>query len=320
MSRMNRFWIILLVVGMLGMAAAGCGDPDAIGTGSGDREPIIITTIYPIADITRNIAGDAVSVISLIPAGASPHTFEPTPKQMAEIARASAFIAIGAGLDDWAQSLASAGSPDLVQIRLTDGLKLLPHEPSALQGEGPVHEEDSTAHAHHGYDPHIWLDPVLVREHVVPEITRVLVDLVPDREAELIAGAQAYQEKLDALHAEISRSLEGLDKPRFIAFHSAWRYFAARYELIQAASVEESPGKEPSARWISEVVETARSLDAKAIFAEPQFSNKAAEIIAQEFGAEVLIVDPLGGEGLEGRDSYISLMRSNAAVFRKGLK
>lgn len=320
MKKVNRCWIILLVVGMLGMAAAGCSGSGAIGTDSGDQEPIIITTIYPIADITRNIAGDAVSVTSLIPAGASPHTFEPTPKQMTEIAQASAFIAVGAGLDDWAQSLASAGSPDLIQIRLTDGLKLLPHEPSVLRDEGSVHEEDATVHAHHGYDPHIWLDPVLVREHVVPEITRVLVELVPDREAELVANAHAYQEELDALHAEISRSLEGLDKPRFIAFHSAWRYFAARYDLIQAASVEESPGQEPSARWISEVVETARSLGARAIFAEPQFSNKAAEVIAQEFGADVLIVDPLGGEGLEGKDSYISLMRSNAAVFRDGLK
>lgn len=320
MNGIKRRLSLLVLVGITLVMLAGCGDQETAGDAE-NREPVIVTTIYPVADITRNVGGDAVRVISLIPSGASPHTFEPTPKQMTEIAQASVFISVGSGLDDWAQTLAAAGAPDLVQIRLTDDLELLPYiEPSLRQAEDDAHHGDPAPHAHHSGDPHIWLDPVLVRDHVVPAITRALTDLMPDREGEFADNARAYQNELDALNEEIRQSLEGLVNPRFIAFHSAWQYFAARYELIQTASVEASPGKEPSARWIAEVVETARNLNAKAIFAEPQFSNKAAEVIAQEFGAEVLIVDPLGGAGLEGKDSYIALMRSNAAVFRDGLK
>lgn len=301
----------MLLAGMIGLLSAGCGGPAPAGDDGADRRPVVITTIYPIADITRNIGGDAFRVMSLIPPGASPHTFEPTPGQMAEIAGAAAFVAVGSGLDDWALALTAAGGSDLIHLRLTDGMELLPGEPG--HPGHPGHED-------YGRDPHIWLDPVLVRDHIVPAVTGVLIDLAPARKAELTARADAYRQELKALDDEIRQGFAGLDNPRFIAFHPAWRYFAARYGLIQAAAVESAPGKEPSARWIAAVVETARREKVKAVFAEPQFSAKAAEVIAQEFGADVLTVDPLGGEGLEGRDSYLSLMRHNAAVFRDGLE
>lgn len=293
---MKRICVLLLLAGLLGLAASGCGSTATGGHDRADRPPLVVTTIYPVADITRQIGGDMVRVVNLIPAGASPHTFEPTPGQMSEIAGAAAFITVGAGLDDWAATLAAAGAPEMVPARLADGLTL---------ADG---------------DPHIWLDPLLVRDHVVPAIAAVLTGLRPDEAENLEARAAAYRQELTILDRDIRDQLGNLENPRFIAFHPAWRYFAARYDLIEAAVVEPAPGKEPSARWIAQVVETARETDAGAIFAEPQFSTKAAAVIAQEFGAEVLLADPLGGAGLEGKDSYLALMRTNAAVFRDGLK
>ena len=104
---------------------------------------------------------------------------------------------------------------------------------------------------------------------------------------------------------------------KFIAFHPAWVYFAQRYGLEQAAVIETTPGKEPSPAEIAEIVKTARAIGAKAIFAEPQFSPKAAEVIAAESGAEVLFLNPLG----EPPDfSYLDTMRYNVGEMEKALK
>jgi len=103
----------------------------------------------------------------------------------------------------------------------------------------------------------------------------------------------------------------------FISFHPAWVYFARRYGLTEAATIERSPGREPSPAEIREVVDTARRIRAKAIFAEPQFSPKAAEVIAGETGARVLMLDPLG----KPPDyDYIKTMRDDLAQMSRALK
>jgi zinc transport system substrate-binding protein len=104
----------------------------------------------------------------------------------------------------------------------------------------------------------------------------------------------------------------------FIAFHPAWVYFARRYGLKQAAVIEQSPGREPSPAELARIVGTAKRIGARAIFAEPQFSSKAADTIAQETGAHVLLLDPLGSS-LADRN-YISMMRYNVSQMAKALK
>ncbi|RJX17894.1 MAG: zinc ABC transporter substrate-binding protein [Desulforudis sp.] len=323
--------VLLVLLAVLALSLWGCG-AKSVPSAEDPGLITVVTTIQPMADITSNIGGDWVRVVNLLPAGGSPHTYEPTPRQMAAMADASVFIWVGAGLDDWAETLAGAGSSRLVKVRVTDSVELLPfqgeHNHDLMYGDdqlGHIHDEvghgqdHQDAHAHGLYDPHVWLDPLLVRDHIAPAIAQALTDVLPDREAEFAGNLAAYREQLDDLHLSIAQDLNGLSNKSFIAFHSAWPYFCARYGLVQAASVEESPGKEPSAKWIAEVVETAKRNNAKAIFAEPQFSNKAAEVIAREYGTDVLILDPLGGPNVEGRDSYLNLMRYNTRIFQQGL-
>ena len=100
--------------------------------------------------------------------------------------------------------------------------------------------------------------------------------------------------------------------------HPAWVYFAERYALEQVASIEEFPGKEPSPQELAQIARTARSLEARAIFAEPQLSPRAAQAIAAEAGKEVLILDDLGG--VQGRATYEELMRYNVGEMEKDLK
>lgn len=322
-----RGLVLFILVVSLTLTVLGCGERDRPSADDA-RTITVVTTIQPIADIASNVGGESVRVVNLLPAGGSPHTYEPTPSQMAAMADAAVFIWVGGGLDDWAETLADAGSERLVRLRLTDGVFLLPfqadhhhHTPDCGHDTEILVDHHGTCDHDHGfYDPHIWLDPLLVREHIAPAIARALAGAWPEMDAVFTANLEGYQEQLTDLHHFIVEELNSLSNRNFIAFHSAWQYFSVRYGLVQAASVEESPGKEPSAKWIAEVVEMAREHNAKAIFAEPQFSNKAAEVIAREFGAEVLILDPLGGPGLDGRETYLDLMRYNSRVFRQGLE
>jgi zinc transport system substrate-binding protein len=169
----------------------------------------------------------------------------------------------------------------------------------------------------HGANPHIWLDPqqaLLQAKH----IRCALVRTDPQHAAVYRANATRFLAELWRLDREIATEVDGWRQRRFIAFHPAWVYFARRYGLEQAAVIERSPGREPSPKELTAIVETARRIGARAIFAEPQFSPKAAEAIARESGARVLVLDPLGSS-LEDR-SYLAMIRFNVAQLALALR
>jgi len=165
----------------------------------------------------------------------------------------------------------------------------------------------------------VWTDPLLVKEVIAPRLAEILRSLAPENGRLIGDNLKKFQHELQVLHEEIAAAVENFSDRRFIAYHSAWNYFASRYGLEVLAVVEDFPGKEPSARWLAELVDLAREHRVKVIFAEPQLSSKVASVLAAEFDGEVLVLDPLGGKGAAGRESYLQLMRYNAAIFKEGL-
>ncbi len=261
----------------------------------------IVASIFPLADIVQQLGQDAAAVTTLLPPGASPHTFEPTPAQIRGLVHADLFVRIGAGLDNWTDKLRDAQRPGLRVITASDEITLI----------GP----SGTAR-----DPHVWLDPVLVRDHIVPVLTAALAQSDPAHRAVFERAASEFCNTLTSLDTEIQRILAPLSSRDYIAFHSAWRYFGRRYGLQEIAAVEPFPGKEPSARDMAQLIERARNAHVRALLVEPQFPVHLAEQIAHEFGGRTVQVDPLGGAGVTGRDHYISLMRYNAEMFAQALR
>ena len=104
-----------------------------------------------------------------------------------------------------------------------------------------------------------------------------------------------------------------------MATHSAWAYFGARYDVRELGAVHRSPGQEPSARHLAELVERARAADARAVFTEPQLGETGARALAAELDVPMHVLDPLGGPGLEGRDGYLQLLRFNGAAIARAL-
>jgi zinc transport system substrate-binding protein len=284
MRRMRRWWIVpVLFCTFLNTAPAHSTVP-------------VVATIFPIADIVRQIGRDDVEVVTLLPAGASPHTFEPSPAQIRDVAHARVFVQIGAGLDDWGAKLLAARTEAATVVRLSDGV---------LLANG---------------DPHIWLDPVLMRDHAVPKILQALSAADVAHRSEFEHAAAELQSGLTRLDAEIRQAVAATAHKNYIAFHSAWRYFGERYGLQEIAVIEAFPGKEPSAREIAAVVEAARAAHVHAILIEPQFNPRVAQQVAHEIGGQTLTVDPSGGPDVPGRNSYINLMQYNLQVFVKVLQ
>jgi zinc transport system substrate-binding protein len=262
--------------------------------------PILVAvSIEPLADFTRQICGTACDVITLVPPGASPHTYELKPSQVAQLARARLLILIGAGLEYWADDLVNAvANPNLQVIDTSKGIRLI-------------------AVGRAGANPHIWLD---VRQAMsqVRAIEAGLIQVDPARAEIYRSRAAGYLKKLAALDEEIARQVKSWKSKEFIAFHPAWVYFARRYGLKQAAVIEQSPGREPSPGELARIVATARRIGARAIFAEPQLPSKAADTVAQETGARVVFLDPLGSS-LADR-SYIAMMHYNVGQMAKALE
>jgi zinc transport system substrate-binding protein len=273
----------------------------------------VVTTIYPLADIAGKLGGDQVSVTYLLPPGASPHTFEPTVEQARLVSEADLFIFIGAGLDDWAVKLAESAGPGHNLLDLSDHVAL-------LQADPHVHEHEEEHHDHGPNDPHFWLDPIIVRDAITPAITGSLLLLTDDHEAYFSELAESYHQELSLLDEEIERKLASVQNRRFIAFHSAWQYFARRYNLEELAVIALFPGQEPSAGWMAELVELVEEYSVTAIFSETQFPPALAQRIAEESGLNLLELDPLGGPDIESRAGYTDLMRHNLNIFLEGFR
>lgn len=274
----------------------------------------VATTIQPLASITREILGDRGSVSSLLPPGASPHTFEPLPGDLARLEGTVLLVRIGLGLDEWSERLlAAAGTPPAT----VTFLDLPDAHPRPWVGD--AHAHDHTSGAGGDLDPHIWLDPTRVRDALVPALADALAAADPGGAEAYRERARAFAAKLGALDEEIREHLRDAKTRAFIAYHDTWRYFAERYELEQIASIESYAGDEPTPAELGRLVVLARDHGVTAVMMEPQLGERIARNIAAEIGATLETADPLGDPSDPERSDYTSTMQFNARAFARAL-
>lgn len=287
-----RVGVLLLAAAL---ALAGCA-PVAQGTG-----PVqVAVSIAPLADMARQIGGERVTVALLVPPGSSAHTYEPKPRQVQFVSHAQLLVLNGVGLEYWAPKvIGAAANPQLRVIDASAGL--------------PVLEESGEE----GGNPHLWLDPQLAIRQA-GAIRDGLIAVDPEHSDLYRTNAERYIAELQALDEEIQAETAGWKQRRFVAFHSAWVYFAQRYGLEQAAVIEPFPGREPSPEYLAGVVRTVIETGVPAVFAEPQLSPRAAQAVAGEAKVKVVTLDPQGG--VAGRATYAELLRYNVSQMAQVLK
>jgi ABC-type Zn uptake system ZnuABC Zn-binding protein ZnuA len=270
----------------------------------------VAATIFPLYDLVRNVAGPAVEVVLIVPPGASEHTFEVTPGMVRALTGSIALFVIGHGLDDWAARLArEAGVTHTV---VADGQVPLRRWEGEEHGHGQAH-----ATLHGTVDPHYWLS-IPNALLMVQSIADALGRFDPMAQSHYQQRAAAYREQLQSADADLRRLLADLPRRDLATFHMAFGYFAEAYGLKVVAVFEPVPGKEPGPRYVAEFQRRVRAHNLRVLFIEPQLSEAPLRGLAQDLGVTLYKLDPLGGG--EGTESYIAMMRFNAAQIAAALR
>jgi zinc transport system substrate-binding protein len=288
------------------LASAGCASET-------QAKPKVAVSIFPIFDITRRIAGDRLDVRLVMARSGDDHAYEPKPQEVASLRDARLVVMVGSGLDDWAVravTSASRQAPERLELSRLVGL-------SPTQGAaGPI--DGSEVHAPvPPADPHFWLDPVRMRK-AATLIAEALGALDPAGRSAFQTRRNALEGSLAALDMEIATRTRAFSHRTIVTFHASLGYFAERYNLEVAAVIEPVPGREPTARELQSLIARVRATGTPALFGEPQFDRRPAEMIAKECGLPLLELDMLGGG--PGRESYEDLMRSNLRTLEQALK
>ena len=270
---------LYLLVAVL-LLAAGC-------TGVDHREQdaaiVVAVTIAPEQEFVERVGGDHVRVVLLVPPGADPHTYEPPPGILADVAGADMYAAVGSGVEfelSWKDKIAAL-NPGMLVVDCSRGVDLI-----------------ST-------DPHIWVSPRNAKV-MVENICRGLIEVDPENATDYRRNADAYREELDALDAEIADALARSGVTKIMVYHASWAYFARDYGLVEVPI--ESEGKEPSPQRIEHLVRQAEEEGIRVIFASPEHSTRSAEVIAKEVNGTVVQVSPLAVD-------YLANMRRVALAF-----
>ena len=260
----------------------------------------VFVSILPQACFVEQVGGDRVEVEVLVGPGQSPATYEPTPRQIAGLASADIYFSIGVPFEKLLLDKISAIFRDLKIIDTREGINLRRIE----EGHGDHPGEEAG-----GPDPHIWLDPKLVKTQAAT-VCRELCLLDPGSVEYFRKNLETFQIKLDEADARIGSLLAPYRGRSFLVYHPVFGYFGDSYGLTQVAV--EIEGKEPSAKQLSRLIEKAREEGVKVIFVQPQFAKRDAMTIAKAIGGAVVRMNPLPRE-------YLASLEEMAERIRKAL-
>lgn len=296
-------------------ACATSGGSNAPGEGNKGRLRIVATTTI-VGDVVAQIGGEVVDLTVLLPVGADPHTFEPTPQDLVAIAEADLIVANGAGLETFLEGLLENAREDSEVVSVSEGIDLRRLEDAQADDEDEEHGAE-------GLDPHVWFDP----NNVIiwtDNIEQALSKRDPSNAQIYASNAESYRRELNELDGWIREQVGNLpgEKRKLVTDHQIFGYFAERYGFEQVGAVipSFSAGAEPSAQQIAALEDKIEQLRVPAIFVGQTVNPSLAERIARDTGIKVvpLYTDSLTQAGGEA-DSYLKLMRFDVAAIVKAL-
>lgn len=287
---MLRIIFILFVAAAVTACGGDVEERTATRAGAAPRD--VVVAFYPLEWLVTSLAGDAVDVRNLTPAGAEPHDLELSPKDVAALRAADLVLYAGGGFQPALEdAIDRAGkNVEAVDVLELDGVEIL------HVGDRP--------------DPHVWLDPTRFAA-----VAREVATLLDVEVAEV-------EQTLDRLDDAYQRGVARCARRELFTTHAAFGYLADRYDLEQIAISGVSPESEPSPQALEDFSEEVREADATTIFFEPLAPADVAETVARDLGITTTRLDPLEGltaERLDANHSYLSVMEDNLAALQAGL-
>jgi zinc transport system substrate-binding protein len=273
--KMKRAFLIVFVVFMV-----SCGTRD-----HSRNEKVISVSIAPFEFFIREIAGDDFYVNVMVPAGASPHVYEPYPGQIRELRRSAAYISNGyLGFEmAWLERLYEVNR-SMIRLSLSDALD--PIE------EGHHHEGEHSETA----DPHYWISPKYASV-IARSVRDLLVSLNKEEAPKYNANYEVLLEKIITLDRKAKELFSSFRGEAFITYHPTLAYLARDYGLEEISL--EQDGKEPSPAHLKELIDLAREKRISKIFLTREYDVRQVKALADETGAEVVVIDPLSDNWLD---------------------
>lgn len=265
-----------------------------------------VVAIEPQRSWVQRIGGEHVAVTVLVARGQEPEIYEPTPRQMIEVAEADVLFTMGLPFEAGLVSRLAATAPGLKVVDLVSNVDRLP-----MPG-GHHHHGSGHRHTTGEPDPHVWLDPVRVHG-MAAAILEALDGLAPLYSAEFRAGFGTLIADLRAADERCRTLLAPFAGREMLVFHPAFGYFAERYDLIQTPI--EVAGREPTPRELAATMERARKAGVRTVFVQPEFASGSARMVAEAIGGRVVVLDPLAGDTAA---TVEEMARAVAESFRDG--
>lgn len=266
----------MLRVLILSMILIPVGGPWLVHAEAEDPRAMMVS-IAPQKYFVEQIAGNRVQVFVMVSPGANPATYEPKPRQLAQVVKSKIYFAIGVPFESvWLKRIAAV-NPKMRVVQTDAGVQKM--------------AMGTHAHGTWGMDPHVWLAPPHVKK-IAENMLTALVDLDPAFGGTYGDNYRRFLQEIEILDAEIEKMLSApKSRSTFMVFHPSWGYFAARYGLTQVPV--EIEGKAPKPRDLERLIRLARKEKIKSILIQPQFPRKGADVIADAIGGHVVLADPL---------------------------
>jgi zinc transport system substrate-binding protein len=279
----------------------------------------VVASFYPFYEIAKEIGGNNTLVISVIPMAVEPHDWEITPQKIHDITEADMIIYNEIGFDSWLGKKEEFRNSFLVDI--SKNLQLI--KLGKQQESENVRHDDQIYDQTSRYDPHIWLDPILVK-NISKTISNALIKLDPDNTDSYLQNTENFNQQLDTLDSLIKKSLANCELKDFVTFHDSFHYFANRYGLTQHAVHGLSPEGEILPQQIIKTISLAKDLGIDTIYSEELKDPRLSQTLASEIpNGKVLLLSPI--EGIESQEQkkdidFIDKMEMNLKNLKQGLK
>ena len=296
--------LVPLAIAVVAAVVTGCSGGSEMTSEVGASRVEVVAAFYPLAFAAERIGGDRVHVRDLTPKGAEPHDLEPTATQVDALDDAALVIVMGRGFQPSVEKAAAKRSTPTVRVL-----------DAVVQERGSVADEGGGS----GIDPHIWLDPVLMKQ-IVTAVLDGLVEADPAGKAVYTKNASALEADLDGLDGDYRTGLTGCARQEIVTSHEAFGRMAARYGLRQEGITGLSPDAEPDPRRLAELADLVKKEGVTTIFTEDLVSPELAQTLSRETGATTEVLSPL--EVLTGDApgaDYFTVMRDNLAKLRAAL-
>lgn len=252
------------------------------GNVSGEKI-VVVVTLPPQAEFVEKVGGDRVKVVVMVPQGANPHIYEPTPDQLKNVSKAKIYFKVGSGLEfeeAWLDKILAV-NPSISIVDGSKGVEILDK------------------------DPHIWVSPANAKK-MVENFYEGLVEVDSFHKDEYKMNMEKYLKELDMLDSYIQNKLARFTNKVFLVYHPSLSYLAKEYNLTQISI--EYEGKEPSPKIIQKCIEYAKKYRLSYVYVEPYFTTKYAETIAGEIGGEVIFLNSLPRNYVDGIKSIVDLL------------